>query len=244
MTQSPRSIAPSSVPDCLQAVWACHRDLGTSATSLETDARRCSLFWQMDHDWPHSLHFVQAFCWLCGHATGYTHTWTEIAQHSCGRYKEEADKKIDQAQRNNKRYQHYCLRWWVCLSPVIISARHLHWEMALLRSCIFISNTVQRNSNRYQHREWCFACPCCALRLNCTGRCSTFALRLCIQLTNRNAATSALPASAAALVGYLSLSGLREQCEPPHAPLLCIYSACTWARMLCLCIQSRPWPPP
>lgn len=54
---------------------------------------------------------VQAFCWLCGHATGYMHTWSEIANHSCGRYKEEADKRIDQAQRNNKRYQHYCLRW-------------------------------------------------------------------------------------------------------------------------------------
>ncbi|CAK0772066.1 hypothetical protein CVIRNUC_003925 [Coccomyxa viridis] len=53
----------------------------------------------------------QAFCWLCGHATGYQHTWSEIDNHSCGRYKEEADKRIDQAQRNNQRYQHYCLRW-------------------------------------------------------------------------------------------------------------------------------------
>ena len=60
---------------------------------------------------------LQGFCWLCGHATGYSHTWTEIANHSCGRYKEEADKRIDQAQRNNKRYQHYCLRWWGALGP-------------------------------------------------------------------------------------------------------------------------------
>lgn len=58
---------------------------------------------------------MQGFCWLCGHATGYSHTWSEIANHSCGRYKEEADKRIDQAQRNNKRYQHYCLRW--CVAP-------------------------------------------------------------------------------------------------------------------------------
>ena len=58
---------------------------------------------------------AQAFCWLCGHATGYMHTWSEIADHSCGRYKEEADKRIGQAQRNNKRYQHYCLRWWGAL---------------------------------------------------------------------------------------------------------------------------------
>ena len=69
-----------------------------------------------------SLEFLdvcsQAFCWLCGHATGYQHTWSEIADHSCGRYKEEADKRIDEAQRSNKRYQHYCLRWWVLLTPV------------------------------------------------------------------------------------------------------------------------------
>jgi hypothetical protein len=55
---------------------------------------------------------------LCGHATGYQHTWSEIADHSCGRYKEEADKRIDKAQRSNKRYQHYCLRWWVHPAPV------------------------------------------------------------------------------------------------------------------------------
>ena len=60
---------------------------------------------------------LQAFCWLCGHATGYQHTWSEIADHSCGRYKEEADKRIGEAQRSNKRYQHYCLRWWVHLTP-------------------------------------------------------------------------------------------------------------------------------
>ena len=59
---------------------------------------------------------AQAFCWLCGHATGYQHTWSEIDNHSCGRYKEEADKRIDQAQRNNQRYQHYCLRW--CAIPL------------------------------------------------------------------------------------------------------------------------------
>ena len=61
---------------------------------------------------------AQGFCWLCGHATGYSHTWSEIANHSCGRYKEEADKRIDQAQRNNKRYQHYCLRWCAALGPM------------------------------------------------------------------------------------------------------------------------------
>ncbi|CAL8462233.1 g1764 [Coccomyxa elongata] len=53
----------------------------------------------------------QAFCWLCGAATGTSHTWTEISGHSCGRYKDEADRRIDEAQRNVKRYMHYYTRW-------------------------------------------------------------------------------------------------------------------------------------
>ncbi len=42
---------------------------------------------------------VQSFCWLCGESTGREHTWTQISNHSCGRYKEELDRKIDEAQR-------------------------------------------------------------------------------------------------------------------------------------------------
>ena len=54
---------------------------------------------------------MQAFCWLCGAATGYQHTWTEITGHSCGRYRDELDKRVDAAQRNVKRYMHYHTRW-------------------------------------------------------------------------------------------------------------------------------------
>lgn len=53
----------------------------------------------------------QAFCWLCGQATGREHTWTSIAGHSCGAYKEEADRRTDQAQRSLKRYLHYLTRY-------------------------------------------------------------------------------------------------------------------------------------
>lgn len=53
----------------------------------------------------------QAFCWLCGAATGSAHTWTKIEGHSCGRWKDELDKKIDEAQRNHKRYMHYFERF-------------------------------------------------------------------------------------------------------------------------------------
>lgn len=37
---------------------------------------------------------LQAFCWLCGGATGRAHTWTSIADHSCGRFKDEAEEKV------------------------------------------------------------------------------------------------------------------------------------------------------
>ena len=44
-------------------------------------------------------HWLQAFCWLCGQATGREHTWTSIAGHSCGAYKDDADKRANEAQR-------------------------------------------------------------------------------------------------------------------------------------------------
>ncbi|KAG2497384.1 hypothetical protein HYH03_004542 [Edaphochlamys debaryana] len=53
----------------------------------------------------------QAFCWLCGAATGTAHTWQKIEGHSCGRWKDELDRKIDAAQRNHKRYMHYFERY-------------------------------------------------------------------------------------------------------------------------------------
>lgn len=64
---------------------------------------------------------MQPFCWLCGAATGTSHTWTEISGHSCGRYKEEADRKIDEAQRNVKRYMHYYSRWYCTLPHSCLS---------------------------------------------------------------------------------------------------------------------------
>lgn len=53
----------------------------------------------------------QAFCWLCGAKTGTDHTWTQIFGHECGRWKDDLDKKIDEAQRNHKRYMFYFERW-------------------------------------------------------------------------------------------------------------------------------------
>ncbi|XVF68180.1 hypothetical protein PTKIN_Ptkin10aG0183600 [Pterospermum kingtungense] len=53
----------------------------------------------------------QAFCWLCGGATGRDHTWSSIAGHSCGRYKEDREKKTERAKRDLYRYMHYHNRY-------------------------------------------------------------------------------------------------------------------------------------
>mmetsp|Transcript_14211 Transcript_14211/g.42929 ORF Transcript_14211/g.42929 Transcript_14211/m.42929 type:complete len:605 (-) Transcript_14211:1274-3088(-) len=53
----------------------------------------------------------QHFCWLCGGATGIQHTYTSISGHTCGRYRDEADARIEDAQRNLKRFQFYEGRW-------------------------------------------------------------------------------------------------------------------------------------
>ncbi|KAL8540278.1 hypothetical protein ACS0TY_001753 [Phlomoides rotata] len=53
----------------------------------------------------------QPFCWLCGGATGRDHTWSNIANHSCGRYKEDVEKKSERAKRELYRYMHYHNRY-------------------------------------------------------------------------------------------------------------------------------------
>ncbi|KAG9150384.1 hypothetical protein Leryth_014562 [Lithospermum erythrorhizon] len=53
----------------------------------------------------------QHFCWLCGGATGLIHTWSSIEGHSCGRYKEDQDKKADLARKKLFRYTHYYSRF-------------------------------------------------------------------------------------------------------------------------------------
>ncbi|GER50401.1 RING/U-box superfamily protein [Striga asiatica] len=53
----------------------------------------------------------QAFCWLCGGATGRGHTWSQIDNHSCGRYKEDSEKKAERAKRDLYRYMHYHNRY-------------------------------------------------------------------------------------------------------------------------------------
>ena len=39
------------------------------------------------------------------------HTWTSIADHSCGRFKDEMDTRVGEAARNHKRYMFYFQRY-------------------------------------------------------------------------------------------------------------------------------------
>ena len=49
--------------------------------------------------------------WLCGEATGRSHTYTSIDGHSCGRYKEETKVKTERAKKDLFRYIHYHNRY-------------------------------------------------------------------------------------------------------------------------------------
>ncbi|XP_010514481.1 PREDICTED: probable E3 ubiquitin-protein ligase ARI3 [Camelina sativa] len=53
----------------------------------------------------------QHFCWLCGEATGVSHTWTTIEGHSCGRYKDDKVRQLERAKRDLDRYTHYHYRY-------------------------------------------------------------------------------------------------------------------------------------
>ncbi|TVU46077.1 hypothetical protein EJB05_05595 [Eragrostis curvula] len=53
----------------------------------------------------------QSLCWLCGAATGQAHSWTSIAGHSCNRFTAEEKKKVSDAQRQLRRYEHYYKRY-------------------------------------------------------------------------------------------------------------------------------------
>ncbi|XP_047338694.1 probable E3 ubiquitin-protein ligase ARI2 isoform X1 [Impatiens glandulifera] len=53
----------------------------------------------------------QAFCWLCGGATGRNHTWSNINGHSCGRYKEDEKMNSERAKNELCRYMHYHNRY-------------------------------------------------------------------------------------------------------------------------------------
>ncbi|KAL9275703.1 putative E3 ubiquitin-protein ligase ARI1 [Drosera capensis] len=45
----------------------------------------------------------QSFCWICGGATGRSHSWASIEGHSCGRFKEDEVKNVERAKKTESK---------------------------------------------------------------------------------------------------------------------------------------------
>eukprot|EP00249_Psilotum_nudum_P023988 c29050_g1_i1 orf=252-2135(-) len=96
----------------------------------------------------------QAFCWLCGAATGRDHTWTSIEGHSCGRYKEDREKVAARAERDLKRYIHYHSRWQAHMDSLKLEAKQrevvqekiakLEASESLVKDYTWLTNGLQR----------------------------------------------------------------------------------------------------
>ncbi|GMH17519.1 hypothetical protein Nepgr_019360 [Nepenthes gracilis] len=84
----------------------------------------------------------QSFCWICGGATGREHTWTSIAGHSCGRYKEDHVSKTERAKRELWRYVHYHNRYKAHTDSYKLEAK--------------LKETIQRKISKLEEKESTF----------------------------------------------------------------------------------------
>lgn len=76
----------------------------------------------------------QAFCWLCGGATGRDHTWSSISGHSCGRFTEDQSTRTEQARRDLYRYMHYHNRYKAHTDSLKQEAklkRDIQWKISI-----------------------------------------------------------------------------------------------------------------
>ncbi|KAM0886278.1 hypothetical protein ACQ4PT_029762 [Festuca glaucescens] len=76
----------------------------------------------------------QAFCWLCGGATGRDHTWSSISGHNCGRFTEDQSTKTEQARRDLYRYMHYHNRYKAHTDSLKQEAklkRDIQWKISI-----------------------------------------------------------------------------------------------------------------
>lgn len=91
--------------------------------------------------------FDVGFCtcfdsWLCGAPTGSDHTWDSIAGHSCGRFKEDEDMKLELAKRDLFRYTHYFNRY------------QAHTDSFKLESTL--KKSIQEKISRLEEKELMF----------------------------------------------------------------------------------------
>ncbi|BBG94949.1 RING/U-box superfamily protein, partial [Prunus dulcis] len=80
--------------------------------------------------------------WLCGAPTGSDHTWDSIAGHSCGRFKEDEDMKLELAKRDLFRYTHYFNRY------------QAHTDSLKLESTL--NKSIQEKISRLEEKELTF----------------------------------------------------------------------------------------
>ncbi|KAF3665082.1 putative E3 ubiquitin-protein ligase ARI2 [Capsicum annuum] len=79
----------------------------------------------------------QPFCWLCGGATGFEHTWSSIQGHTCGIYKEGEKDKAANVRNDLLRYTYYYERYMVHCDSLKLEANmkeKLHSEVLLLEA--------------------------------------------------------------------------------------------------------------
>ncbi|CAA0383916.1 unnamed protein product [Arabidopsis thaliana] len=91
----------------------------------------------------------QHFCWLCGQATGRDHTYTSIAGHSCGRYKDEKVRQLERAQRDLDRYTHYHYRYKAHIDSLKLEDK--------LRKSILekaVSNSETKDQKVFKEYSW------------------------------------------------------------------------------------------
>lgn len=106
---------------------------------------------------------LQHFCWLCGGATGLAHTYSTITGHTCGRYKEEADARIEGAQRCGGLGRAPRSRRAICLPALWHWRQSIIWRAqnpgAVCGVCAgrggsqWQSTAGCRNLKRFQHYE-------------------------------------------------------------------------------------------
>ena len=70
----------------------------------------------------------QPFCWLCGAKTGTAHTWTVIEGHTCGEWKSEADRIVQDSKAKHERYMHYYNHFTVCFIAQVQPVVAVCWQ--------------------------------------------------------------------------------------------------------------------
>ncbi|XP_022772809.1 probable E3 ubiquitin-protein ligase ARI2 isoform X4 [Durio zibethinus] len=89
----------------------------------------------------------QSFCWICGTATGRDHTYTSITGHSCGRYKNDHEKKSELARHYLERYIHYHNRYKAHIDS-------LKLESKLKETIIGKINILEENLSTSKDFSW------------------------------------------------------------------------------------------